>query len=414
MQSWRAQQEIQLLSGGRDFFPALCGAIESALRFVWVETYIFRVDESGERVAVALEAAAHRGLDVRLLVDGIGTPELPAPWVRRWNLAGAQVVVFSPVSGTGRLLPRNWRRLHRKLALIDGHTGFCGGINVVDDHWDDHLGAMERPRLDFSVRVRGPLLQDMAETMRQQWWRAQLARDVRERDLDATWRTLRGSPWRQAQAPGAPPADSPGLVSTPLAPPVRNGPMARLLLRDNVQNRNGIENAYLKAIGRARSEILIANAYFVPGLRLRRALRHARRRGVEVVLLLQGAYEHFMQFHASRSVYASLLQDGVRIVEYQAGHLHGKVAVIDGRWATVGSSNLDPLSLMLAREANVEIDDRAFAAQLRAELVGAIERDGRPVQAERFARRPWLSRFADWVALGLARVLVALTGNRLR
>lgn len=190
--------------------------------------------------------------------------------------------------------------------------------------------------------------------------------------------------------------------------------MARLLLRDNVQNRNGIENAYLKAIGRARSEILIANAYFVPGLRLRRALRHARRRGVEVVLLLQGAYEHFMQFHASRSVYASLLQDGVRIVEYQAGHLHGKVAVIDGRWATVGSSNLDPLSLMLAREANVEIDDRAFAAQLRAELVGAIERDGRPVQAERFARRPWLSRFADWVALGLARVLVALTGNRLR
>jgi len=187
---------------------------------------------------------------------------------------------------------------------------------------------------------------------------------------------------------------------------------ATLLVRDNLLNRNMIERAYRKAIGHARQDILIANAYFVPGGRLRRALIKAARRGVKVTLLLQGKYEHFMQYHAARPVYGALLNAGVVIHEYEASFLHAKVAVIDGHWATVGSSNLDPLSLLLAREANVVLDDRAFAADLRQRLLTAIAGHGRRVEADEYNGRPWRQRMLDLVAYALMRLALLLAGQR--
>jgi cardiolipin synthase len=132
------------------------------------------------------------------------------------------------------------------------------------------------------------------------------------------------------------------------SPAFRRGTAAGLVLRDNLRNRNRIERAYRKAIGEARQDVLIANAYFLPGAKIRRALMDAARRGVRVRLLLQGRYEYFMQYHAARPVYGALIAAGVEIYEYHSGFLHAKVAVVDGHWATVGSSNLDPLSLQLA------------------------------------------------------------------
>jgi cardiolipin synthase len=186
---------------------------------------------------------------------------------------------------------------------------------------------------------------------------------------------------------------------------------AALLLRDNLRNRNTIERAYRKAIGQARQDILIANAYFVPGGRLRRALIKAARRGVKVTLLLQGRYEYFMQYHAARPVYGALLAAGVDIYEYEASFLHAKVAVVDGHWATVGSSNLDPFSLLLAREANVALDDRTFAETLRARLLAAISGHGRRVDAE-YNRRPWRQRLLDLAAYALMRLALLLAGQR--
>src|SRR5690606_3980994 len=151
---------------------------------------------------------------------------------------------------------------------------------------------------------------------------------------------------------------------------------AALLLRDNVRHRSDIEKAYLRAIGLAREEIIIANAYFVPGRKLRRALGLAAGRGVRVRLLLQGRDEYFPQYHAARPVYGELLAAGIEIHEYSPSFLHAKVAVIDALgprpWATVGSSNLDPLSLLLAREANVVVENREFARDLRERLADAM------------------------------------------
>jgi cardiolipin synthase len=183
-----------------------------------------------------------------------------------------------------------------------------------------------------------------------------------------------------------------------------------------VLHRAQIERAYLRAIGTARHEIVIANAYFLPGRRLRQALIHAAQRGVRVRLLLQGRYEYFMQYHATRPVYGVLLAAGVEIYEYEASFLHAKVAVVDPNndrpWATVGSSNLDPLSLLLAREANVVVADKAFARQLHQRLTCAMDEQSRPVVAEAYTQRPWPQRLRDRVAFGLMRLALFLSGNR--
>jgi cardiolipin synthase len=240
--------------------------------------------------------------------------------------------------------------------------------------------------------------------MAQLWWRLQGAQHARDRQIPQAWRSFKaaGLPlhWKQS-----PPLPDGSLLSS----------RAALLLRDNVLHRNQIERAYLKAIGSARHEVLIANAYFLPGRRLRQALVHAARRGVRVRLLVQGRYEYFMQYHAARPVYGTLLAAGVEIYQYDASFLHAKVAVVDAHherpWATVGSSNLDPLSLLLAREANVAVADSVFAQGLHLRLSDVIATQSTPV-AESFKRLYWHQRWRDRVAFGLMRLALFITGHR--
>lgn len=402
----RAAHHVQLLQGGQELFPAMVRAIDRALHEVRIETYIFHPDAAGEQVAAALVRAAQRGVGVYLVMDGVGTPSLPAEWSGRFDAAGVQWRIFLPLGRLGLLIPSRWRRLHRKLCVVDGRVAFCGGINVLDDRNDPNHGPLEAPRFDFAVRVTGPLVRAVHEVTVQFWSRVQAGSKVREVDLPAAWHHVEEAV-RQALQEGA--ADSAELDDVHRG---GAGTRAALLLRDNLRHRSRIERAYRKAIAEAREEIIIANAYFAPGRKLRQALIHASQRGVRVRLLLQGRYEYFMQFHAVRMVYGVLLGAGMEIHEYSPSFLHAKVAVIDGHWATVGSSNLDPLSLLLAREANVVVDDAGFARDLRARLVRAMEHEGRRVDPTRYAERPWHQRLLDRMAFSLMRVGVFLSGNR--
>ncbi len=356
-------------------------------------------------MAQALEGAALRGLRVRVVVDGVGTLPLPPQWQKRYAVAGVAWRVYSPLGTLGLLIPSRWRRLHRKLCVIDGELAFCGGINILDDWYDPHHGTLTQPRLDFAVSVNGHLVQHMQETMAQLWSRIQGGTLTQQRPFSETLNSF--------HAGGVQGLRPPELGSVISAQAVVK---AGLLLRDNVLNRGQIERAYLKAIGAARHEIVIANAYFLPGRRLRRALILAASRGVRVRLLLQGRYEYFMQYHAARPVYGALLAAGIEIHEYAASFLHAKVAVMDPDhdrpWATVGSSNLDPLSLLLAREANVVVADKAFAQQLHQRLIFAIEHQSTPVGVQTFTQSPWHLRLRDLVAFALMRLALFLTGNR--
>ncbi len=393
----RDGHELRLLEGSVELFPALVADINRAQRYVRLETYIFDLTASGADVAQALLDAARRGVRVQVVVDGFGTDALAHPWPERFMDDGVQWAVYSPPGTLGLLIPGRWRRLHRKLCVVDGDVLYCGGINVLDDFHDPNHGTLAAGRLDFAVRVRGPMVAEADDTMAVLWQRMQAAQQLRSRQLAGALESLRG-------AHGAvPPASSADLG--------RALSRAALVLRDNVRHRARIERAYRRAIGMARSEVIIANAYFVPGRKMRKALIRAAQRGVRVQLLLQGRYEYFMQYYSSRPVYGALLQAGVEIHEYAPSFLHAKVAVVDGHWATVGSSNLDPLSLLLAREANVVVDDAAFAAHLRERLVRAMAEGGARMDPAAFANRSWRERLRERLALGLMRLALLVHGK---
>jgi cardiolipin synthase len=205
------------------------------------------------------------------------------------------------------------------------------------------------------------------------------------------------------------------LGRNPRAAPAECAPCAEdqkaaLVVRDNVRHRRDIERAYLALIAGAQEEVIIANSYFFPGRRFRHALAKAAARGVRITLLLQGRVEYALLHYASRALYGSFLASGIEIQEYQRSFLHAKVAVFDGRQACVGSSNIDPFSLLLAREANVFVDDAAFSARLRASLLEAIERAAEPVPPGRWQRQSIWSRARIWIAFQLARLFIAFAG----
>ncbi|WP_265281221.1 cardiolipin synthase ClsB [Verminephrobacter aporrectodeae] len=389
---------VHLLQGAEELFPALIEAMDGARSEIQFETYIFDCTGSGATVAEALIRAAARGVCTRLVVDGVGTGALQPAWIARLRAAGVQYCVYSPLGPLGLLLPHQWRRLHRKLCVVDRRLLFCGGINVLDDFHDPNHGPLDAPRLDFAVQASGSLVALASDAMEQLWWRMQILRSARRHHLPQALQALRAVGARHAVAAAG--------TSMRLA----------LVLRDNVRHRSRIEQAYRRAIGAAQREIIIASAYFLPGGKLRQALVMAARRGVRVRLLLQGRYEYFMQYHATRPVYGALLDAGVEIHEYAPSFLHAKVAVIDALgerpWATVGSSNLDPLSLLLAREANVVVQDVAFARELRERLVHAMQHAGRRMDPARYAGRPLRQRVLDRIAFGLMRLALWVAGRR--
>jgi cardiolipin synthase len=401
---------VQLLQGGAEFFPALILALDNSVREARIETYIFDFDGAGLLVAEALERAAVRGVMVCLLMDGIGTPAIPMDWQRRFDAAGVMWHRFSPLGLAGLLNPVGWRRLHRKLCVVDQSLAFCGGINFVDDLLEPGHGPLDAPRYDFSLQIAGPLVAEMLQSMAQLWRRLKVTREIRQGRFTAAGRT-----WQEGKKATARGGSLPiGNIEINLTTWCGGYPdvHAALLLRDNLHNRSRIERTYRHAIGNAKQEIIIANAYFLPGRRLRKALLQARQRGVTVRLLLQGRYDNFMQFHASRPVLANLLNAGIEIYEYSPSLLHAKVAVIDGEWATVGSSNLDPLSLLLAREANVEWCHPVLANELRSRLMLAIERSAATLDTKRLLQRTWQHRILDRLAFALMRTVLFLSGFR--
>lgn len=390
--------QVDLLEGGAEYFPALERELDAARVSVFVETYIFEPDASGRRVAEAFARAATRGVRVHLVVDGYGTARRDGPAWQRMREAGVRIEVFRPERSRFELSRRRLRRLHRKLAVIDGAVAFVGGINLLDDLFDPNHGPLDSPRLDFAVRVRGPLVAQAHVAAQRLWW-----------ELSVVNRSLgRAGVPRDRDARGL---GLPERVDSDVTPagPVR----AALLLRDNFRHRRTIERAYLRAIGRARREVLIASAYFFPGARFQRALLAAVRRGVRVRLLLQGKVEYRLPYYASQAFYDELLRAGVEIVEYRKSFLHAKVAVIDD-WVTVGSSNIDPFSLLLGREANVAAVDPGLAGRMRARLERAIEEGGAAVAIRNHAQRPWHVRLMNRFAYALLRLGVAISGQAAR
>ncbi|EER59318.1 cardiolipin synthase 2, partial [Acidovorax delafieldii 2AN] len=374
---WVPGNHFELLENGEEFFPRVFHAIAQARHEVMLETFILFEDKIGRQLHAALLCAAQRGVEVHVLVDGFGSPDLSDEFVGSLVQAGVRFRVFGPGR---RFLGQRLnllRRMHRKIVVVDGQLGFIGGINYSADHVADFGPEAKQ---DYAVQVRGPVV-------------AQMHRFTREAVLDRAERKR----LRQAA-----PQDLPHAGSA----------HAMFVTRDNRQHTADIERHYRVALRAARHRVVIANAYFFPGYRFIREMRRAARRGVDVQLILQGRPDMAIAQTAASLLYDHLLRAGVRIYEYCERPLHGKVALVDDAWSTVGSSNLDPLSLSLNLEANVIIQDSGFNAQLHRRLAHLIDNSCRQVEASPTGRweslrllrgyavyhfMRWFPRWAGWL-----------------
>lgn len=370
---------IRLLENGEAYFPRVNAAIASARHSVLLETFILFDDAVGRALQEAAIDAARRGVFVAMTVDGYGSSDLPRGFVARMVEAGVRLHVFAPRRRVLGMRTNLFRRLHRKLVAVDGRIAFVGGINFSAQHLSDYGPAAKQ---DYAVEIEGPLAYDIHRFLV----------DAMPLDGDA------------AAACRLPP--------NPVPPPRFAGAAgpgtAWLVTRDNDAHPTDIEWEYLQAIRGAQRQVVIANAYFLPGFRVLHAICEAARRGVDVRLILQGNPDMPWVKRMADMLYAHLHDAGVRIFEYCERPLHGKVALVDDDWSTVGSSNLDPLSLSLNLEANVVIRDAAFTDELRANLNRLMARACREIApAEQAPRAPlqmaattlmfhFLRRFPAW------------------
>lgn len=370
--------DVTLLESGIAYFPALIAAIDAARYDILFETYIFAEDEVAGRVRDALVAAAARGVKVRVVVDWFGTGHGPATRLGiAFNDTGVNYRVFNP------WFRRGLARSHRKIVVVDREVAFVGGINCNDDwlcDYDPHE-PLPAPRWDFAVEVRGPLVAEVHREAQAQWARVGHMNLIRRIEL---YREMR----KQA----------PRLGERPV--------QAAFLVRDNLRNRRMIQRAYLHAIGHARKCVLVANPYFAPGRKFREALARAARRGVDVRLLI-GVGEFRMQDAVAHSFYPRLIAAGVKVYEYRKTQLHAKVAVVDDDWATVGSSNIDGLSLFINQEANVVVRDDMFAATVRRHLEKGMM-EAVQVVPEEIRRLGWCRRAGYGLAYRLYKLAMRI------
>jgi len=363
---WVPGNRVELLEGGEEFFPRVFDAIAEAQREVLIETFILFEDRIGNALHAALVAAAKRGVEVQLTIDGYGAPDLSPAFVSGLTDAGVKLHVFDPRPRLWGYRTNLFRRLHRKLVTIDGRRAFVGGINYSADQLAD-FGP--EGKLDHSVELEGPIAAQIADFARQ----ALKFDGVVDHSAIHRWFHNRSR--------------------TETAPDSGSGNVL-FVTRDNREHTNDIERHYRIAIRAARKRVWIANAYFFPGWGILRQLRRAARRGVDVRIVLQGQPDMAIVKSGARMLYHHLLRAGVHIYEYTERPMHSKVALTDDEWSTVGSSNLDPLSLSLNLEANVVIRDRDFNAKLAARLDSLMRSSCEEVCAER------LNEPRIWVAIG--------------
>ncbi len=372
---WREGNDVQLLINGEEFYPRVFASIRAARKEVLLETFIIYEDKVGQQLQEVLIEAARRGVHVEVTVDGYGTAGITAPYVAALTEAGVKLNVFDPRPRVLGYRTNLFRRLHRKIVVVDAELAFVGGINFSADHLGD-FGPMAKQ--DYAVEVRGPIVTDVH--------RAAL-------ELLAI---------RRGEKPNSQPPSP--------ANHFRGNVRMQVSLRDNDEYPTTIEAAYMAAIRSANYRLVIANAYFFPGYRLLRELRNAARRGVKVTLIMQGMPDMPVVRLCTRLLYNYLLRDGVVIHEYCQRPLHGKVALVDHEWATVGSSNLDPLSLSLNLEANLLIRDHRFNQQLYEHLSTLAKDKCKTITLERVMRGYWWRAPIIFLTFHFLRYFPAIAG----
>ncbi len=339
----------EILAGGQYYFDRILQMIDESREVLHLQVYIFNNDATGRSVQEALIRASQRGVRVSLVFDGIGSGHLPKIFLNRFLAAGIEVRFFSKVHF--RIPLRMGRRLHHKLVVADQHQALVGGINIADRYRGNEK---EPPWLDYAIYLEGDIcihLHQLAEKILKKR-DPKVLKQVGKRRLKQTI----------------------------------SGINARLLENDFFGKKLQIRKSYYAAIPKAEKEIVVFASYFLPSLKFLRLLEKASARGIAVSIVLPEKTDVLFYQTAVKYMYKRMLKKGIHIYEYTATVLHAKVAVIDGKWASIGSYNLNDLSDLLSIELNVEIIDRSIVNTFQEQLKTIIQQDCRKVEDSAYTK----------------------------
>ncbi len=354
---------VEVLLNGDQIFPSKIAAIRAARKSITYAQYVFEEGAPAAQTAEALAERCRAGIPVHVLLDAVGALAIPAEYRQQMEQAGCQVVFYRP------LRPWTFERVnernHRRILVVDGRVGFTGGSGT-SGKWSGN-GKQDGYWRDTDVRVEGPVVQQLQGAFAENW-------------LEATGVALGG----------------PAYFPTPVE--FKGGVDAQVVRSSPAGGSVAMYTMFLLAMASARHSIYITNPYFVPDEKMIETLIQARRRGVRVVLLLPGAIDHNLVRQASRGGFGRLLKEGIEIHEYKPALLHAKTMVIDSRWSTVGSTNLDRRSFALNEELNLVIYDAGIARRLEQVFEKDLSESG-VVTYQRWARRGLVSRVLELLSI---------------
>lgn len=295
--------------------------------------YLFENDATGKRIVAALKEAALRKVEIYVLLDGLGSLSFPDELLKDLKFSGINIRFFAPLFSTYTFYLG--RRLHRKVVVADAKVALVGGINIADKY---HGSTTEKPWLDYAVQLNGEIAKPLQQLCRDKYFKK---RELKNTKIKSTFQ-------------------------------IQNDTSVRILQNDWLKGKNEICDGYIKSIRQAKKEIIIIGSYFLPGIRIIQALKKASKNKVTIKLILSGKSDLPMTRRATCFLYDKLLKYNIELYEWDQSVLHGKVAVIDENWSTIGSFNLNNLSSYGSLEMNVEIRSRSFSSEFRTHLNGVI------------------------------------------
>ena len=326
-------KNLELVYSGKDYFARLEAIIRDAQFEIHLQMYLFENDATGKRIVAALKEAALRKVEIYVLLDGLGSLSFPDELLKDLKFSGINIRFFAPLFSTYTFYLG--RRLHRKVVVADAKVALVGGINIADKY---HGSTTEKPWLDYAVQLNGEIAKPLQQLCRDKYFKK---RELKNTKIKSTFQ-------------------------------IQNDTAVRILQNDWLKGKNEICDGYIKSIRQAKKEIIIIGSYFLPGIRIIQALKKASKNKVTIKLILSGKSDLPMTRRATCFLYDKLLKYNIELYEWDQSVLHGKVAVIDENWSTIGSFNLNNLSSYGSLEMNVEIRSRSFSSEFRTHLNGVI------------------------------------------
>jgi len=366
--TYTASNIIRLVHSGADYFDQLENIILNTEREIHIQTYIFNNDTIGKRIVDALKTAASRNVKVYILADSFGSNSLKTEFTDDLKKHNIHIRYFSPLLSSNSFYIG--RRLHHKVVVADAETILIGGINIADKYFET-----ETPWLDYAVLLKnsklGTLLQELCKEIYLRKWKTEKKK-----------------------------------ISTIL----QNGEISSISILQNdwFKGKSQIHNAYIRNIKAAKSEIVIVGSYFLPGKKIIRALEKASQNNVNIKLVLSGIADVPFSKRATSYFYSKLLLNNIEIYEWNKSVLHGKTAVIDRHWTTIGSFNLNNLSSYGSIEMNVAIESKSFAENYLEDLELVISQCQRITTESLLTNHTWQNNIKNWFSFWIARIGITI------